>query len=65
MATTYEGIYYQAKVITSNRTGIQVEFTGMSDRVFNVPTNRAAVIKAQLESGTCPDQIAKSLPLDW
>lgn len=65
MATTYEGVYYQAKVIESNRTGLTIEFTGMSDNIFNVPSNRAPSIKNLLEQGASPDDIAKSLPLDF
>jgi len=52
-------------VIESNRTGLLIEITGMSDRVFNVPSSRASAIKAQLESGTSPDTIAKTLPIDF
>lgn len=65
MATTYEGAYYQAKVIESNRTGLTIEFTGMSDRVFNVPANRAPSIKDLLGQGVSPDEIAKTLPIDF
>ena len=65
MQTTYDGIYYQANVIESNRTGLQIEFTGMGDSVFNVPARRAASIKRQLERGISPDEIAKSLLLDF
>lgn len=64
MAKIYEGIYYQAQVIQSNRTGTQIEFTGMGDAIFNVPAKRTASIQARLEAGTSPDEIAKSLPVD-
>ena len=64
MKDTYEGTFYCAEVIYSNRFPTQIEITSVdSDSVFRVPQNQVEETKQLLELGKSPDKVAKRFSL--
>jgi hypothetical protein len=64
--STYESVYWSAKVVKSNRFGDRIEFTqANSDRVFRCPSGRVESTIARLVAGEDPDEVAKSFPIEF
>lgn len=61
----FEGIFWHAKVVESNRFPTRIEFTSQgSDGYFLVPQTRVESVLERLESGESPDNVAQTLPID-
>jgi hypothetical protein len=65
-SSTYDSVYWSAKVAYSNRFGNSIRFAnGLSDRTFNCPETRVASTIARLVAGEDPDAIAKSFSIEF
>lgn len=65
MKKDFEGVFWNATVIYSNRFNDRIEFTRCSsDRTFVVPQHRAEATIKDLESGASPDEVIKKFPVE-
>ena len=65
-ADIYQGIYWEAEIIYSNRHGNRIEYRGAnSDRLWNVPGNRVESTIKRLKEGEDPDVVAQSFPIEF